>query len=184
MRRVHDSRQNSWALPGLFAAAALLLAAPVATAKTTGAKAMPNVVAYVPNWIDLAAFADTIDYAKVTQINLAFENPVDDQGNLSFDSKDAVLVAKAHAHHVPVLISIGGGSASEDKTLLARYASLLADAKRAGFVAGIAEYVGRHGFDGLDVDLEGPAIGKDYGAFVHDLAHALKPRGKRLTAAL
>jgi len=156
----------------------------MANAKNAGVLPMPKVIAYVPNWGDLAALADTIDYAKVTHINLAFENPVDDQGNLSFDSKDTTLVAKAHAHHVRVLISIGGGGAAEDKTLLARYAGLLTDAKRAGFVAGIAGYVGRHGFDGLDVDLEGPAIGKDYGAFVHDLARALKPRGKMLTAAL
>lgn len=145
---------------------------------------MPEVIAYVPNWGDLTAFADTIDYPKVTQINLAFENPINDQGDLSFEGKDAVLIAKAHAHHVPVLISLGGGSASEDKTLLARYAGLLTDSKRAGFVARIADYVSSHGFDGVDVDLEGPAIGKDYRAFVHDLARALKPRGKRLTAAL
>ena len=156
----------------------------VASAKNVVATPMPEVIAYVPNWRDLAAFADTIEYAKITQINLAFENPVDDGGSLSFDAKDAVLIAKAHAHHVPVLISIGGGSASEDKTLLARYADLLTDAQRAGFVAKIAEYIGRHGFDGLDVDLEGPSINKDYGAFVHDLARTLKPRGKRLTAAL
>ena len=145
---------------------------------------MPQVVAYVPNWIDLAAFADTIDYAKVTQIDLAFENPMDDQGNLSFDGKDAVLIAKAHAHHVPVLLSLGGGSVPDDKALLARYFGLLTDARRAGFVAKIAAYVGAHGFDGVDVDLEGPAINKDYGAFVHDLARALRPHGKRLTAAV
>ena len=145
---------------------------------------MPKMVAYLPNWIDLTTFADTIDYAKITHINLAFENPVDDKGNLSFDSKDAVLIAKAHAHHVPVLISIGGGSASGDKVLMHRYFDLLTGAKRAGFVARIAEYVTHHGFDGLDVDIEGPSINKDYGAFVHDLAQALKPRGKLLTAAL
>ena len=145
---------------------------------------MPKMVAYLPNWIDLTTFADTIDYAKITHINLAFENPVDDKGNLSFDSKDAVLIAKAHAHHVPVLISIGGGSASGDKVLMHRYFDLLTGAKRAGFVAKIAEYVTHHGFDGLDVDIEGPSINKDYGAFVHDLAQALKPRGKLLTAAL
>lgn len=145
---------------------------------------MPQVIAYVPNWGDLAAFADTIDYAKVTQINLAFENPVNEQGDLSFDGKDAVLIARAHARHVPVLLSLGGGSVPDDKALLARYFGLLTDVRRAGFVARIAEYVGRHGFDGLDVDLEGLAIGKDYGAFVHDLARALKPRGKLLTAAL
>ena len=145
---------------------------------------MPKMVAYLPNWIDLTTFADTIDYAKITHINLAFENPVDDKGNLSFDSKDAVLIAKAHAHHVPVLISIGGGSASGDKVLMHRYFDLLTGAKRAGFVAKIAEYVTHHGFDGLDVDIEGPSINKDYGAFVHDLAQALKPKGKLLTAAL
>lgn len=156
----------------------------MANPKSTAGVPRPKVIAYVPNWIDLTTFADTIDYAKITHINLAFENPVNDQGDLSFDAKDAVLVAKAHGHHVPVLVSLGGGSASEDKTLLGRYAELLTDAKRAGFVAKIAEYVGRHHFDGLDVDLEGPAIGKDYGAFVHDLARTLKPRGKRLTAAL
>ena len=176
--------KNFYTSMGILTALALLLTPTLAHAKTTEVPPMPQVIAYVPNWGDLSAFADTIDYAKVTQINLAFENPVDDQGNLSFDEKDAVLVAKAHAHHVPVLISIGGGSASEDKALLGRYAGLLTEAKRAGFVAKIAEYVERHHFDGLDVDLEGPAIGKDYGAFVHDLAQTLKPRGKRLTAAL
>jgi GH18 family chitinase len=176
--------KNSRMLPATLTALVLLLMSGLAYAKNTVVTPMPEVIAYVPNWGDLTAFADTIEYAKVTQINLAFENPVDDQGDLSFDGKDAVLIAKAHAHHVPVLISLGGGGASEDKTLLARYAGLLTDAQRAGFVAKVAEYVGMHGFDGLDVDLEGPAIGKDYGAFIHDLARALKPSGKRLTAAL
>jgi len=36
--------------------------------------AQPKVVAYVPNWIELAAFAETIDYAKLTHNNVAFEN--------------------------------------------------------------------------------------------------------------
>lgn len=143
-----------------------------------------RVVAYVPNWIDLKTFAATIDYAKITHINLAFENPADDQGALSFDSKDDLLIARAHAHHVPVLISIGGGSAAEDKTLQARYFDLITDAKRADFVAKLATYVSDHHFDGLDVDIEGPSINKDYGAFIQDLSHALKPKGKLLTAAL
>ena len=184
MRYIEDKTKNSRALLGSLIIFASLLASSMANAENAVVTPRHKVVAYVPNWIDLTAFADTIDYAKVTQINLAFENPIDDQGNLSFDGKDAVLIAKAHAHHVPVLISLGGGSASEDKALLARYAGLLTDAKRAGFIAKVAEYVSRHGFDGVDVDLEGPGIGKDYGAFVRDLAHTLKPRGKRLTAAL
>jgi chitinase len=147
-------------------------------------EAQNKVVAYVPNWIDLASLAETIDYASITHINLAFENPMNDSGDLSFNTKDDVLIAKAHANHVPVLISIGGGSASENKDLLARYSDLQSDAKRAGFVAKIADYVASHKFDGLDVDIEGPGINKDYGVFIHDLAMALKPNGKLLTAAL
>ena len=143
-----------------------------------------RVVAYVPNWIDLKSFAETIDYAKLTHINVAFENPTNDDGEMSFSRKNEFLIAKAKASKVKVLISIGGGAAASDKKLQARYFALLTDAKRAGFVAKLAEYVERHEFDGLDVDIEGPSINKDYGAFIADLAKALKPKGKLLTAAL
>lgn len=143
-----------------------------------------KVVAYVPNWNDAAVLAKTIDYGKVTHLNLAFENPADDAGNLSFQAGDAALIAAAHAHHVPVLLSLGGGSVPDDKMLMARYQRLLSADRRAGFLAKIAAYLTVHGFDGLDVDLEGPAIGPDYGAFIHDLSLTLKPSGKLLTAAL
>src|SRR4051812_30788479 len=74
---------------------------------TSAASAQKKIVAYVPNWGDLPAFADTIDYARVTHLNIAFENPADDTGALSFHSQDDALIAKAHAHKVPVLVSIG-----------------------------------------------------------------------------
>lgn len=143
-----------------------------------------RVVAYVPNWIDLPAFARTIDFAKITHLNVAFENPANDQGELSFHRGDDALLHEAHAHGVAILVSIGGGSASSDAKLRERYANLLKDGSRAGFVQKLADYVAGHAFDGLDVDLEGPAIGPDYGAFIADLAGALKARGKLLTCAL
>lgn len=161
--------------------AALLLLASTLPPQTVPPK---KVVAYVPNWIDLKSFADTIDYAKITHLNLAFENPTNDSGDLSFNDGDNALIAQAHTHHVKVLVSIGGGAASGDKTLRKRYSDLLADANRAGFVAKIADYLDAHHFDGLDVDIEGPAITTGYAPFVSDLAAALKPRGKLLTAAL
>ena len=144
----------------------------------------PLVVAYVPNWNDLAAFAETIDYAKVTHLNVAFENPTDDAGNLSFNPADAVLLKKAHDKGVKVLVSIGGGSASTDPALLKRTFALIAPANRTGFVRTLADYVVRHGFDGIDVDLEGPAINDDYGPFVQELGAALNRRDKLLSAAL
>lgn len=153
-------------------------------ALTATAAAQAKVVAYVPNWIDLPVFTETIEFEKITHINVAFENPVDDEGNLSFDSKNDALIKKARAKGVKILISIGGGLAAGDKVLMERYFSLLTDAKRSGFVAKLVSYVDEHQFDGLDVDIEGPSINRDYGAFIADLAKALKPKGKLLTAAL
>lgn len=160
----------------VFGAAVLL-------AGTTGS-AQSKIVAYVPNWVDLAAFSDAIDYAKLTHINIAFENPTNESGDLSFKPENEVLIAKARARGVKVLVSIAGGSVSTNQALMKRYFDLLRDANRSGFVAKLAAYVSRHGFDGLDVDLEGPAINEDYGAFIQTLALALKPQGKLLTAAL
>jgi chitinase len=147
-------------------------------------QAKQKVVAYVPNWIDLKAFSETIDYAKITHINIAFENPTNERGDLSFNKKNDILIAKAHANGVKILVSIGGGSASGNKALQARYFDLLTDPKRAEFVARLAAYLADHAFDGLDVDIEGPSINKDYGALIRDLASVLKPKDKLLTAAL
>jgi chitinase len=151
---------------------------------TPGLQAKEKVVAYVPNWVDLESFSKSIDYSKITHINIAFENPTNEQGDLSFHKKNDILIAKAHANNVKVLVSIGGGSASGNKRLQARYFDLLTQPKRAGFAARLATYVTDHGFDGLDVDIEGPSINKDYGAFIHDLSAEFKPKGKLLTAAL
>jgi len=168
----------------LLASALLVFMAFIGTSGSVQAAPRLKVVAYVPNWNDAAGLAKMIDYAKITHLNIAFENPTNDAGDLSFEASDAALIAAAHAHHVPVLLSIAGGGVPDNKVLMARYQLLLSEEKRAGFVAKIAAYLTAHKFDGLDVDLEGPAIGPDYGAFVHDLALALKPSGKLLTAAL
>jgi chitinase len=156
----------------------------LAGAVTLNAQAQKKIVAYVPNWIDLPAFAQRIDYEKLTHINIAFENPTNALGDLSFNRKNPALIEKARAHHVKVLISIGGGAASGDRKLRERYFDLLGEAKRGAFAAKLAEYVVDHQFDGLDVDIEGPSINEDYGAFIGALAAELKPKRKLLTAAL
>ena len=166
---------QSWPRLGIVATFCLLTAPTFAD---------EQVVAYVPNWGDLAHFSKTIDYDKLTRINLAFENPTDDEGNLSFHPENSSVIAEAHRRGVEVLVAIGGGSASEDPRMRTRYFELIAPSRRAGFVAKLAAYVSEHDLDGLDVDLEGPAIHDDYGPFLRDLFQALKPKGKLLTAAL
>jgi GH18 family chitinase len=142
------------------------------------------VVGYAPNWVEPAVFAAQVAQGPLTRIDIAFENPQDDAGNLPCTATDTALIALARAHHLQVLLSIGGGAASGDKLLLARYASLLAAVQRAAFIAKLVAWVVEHDCDGLDVDLEGPTIGPDYGPFIADLAPALHARGKLLTAAL
>jgi GH18 family chitinase len=125
---------------------------------------------------------NTIDWSKITHLNLAFENP-DVNGNLSFSVSNAAFVTKAKANAVKVLVSICGGGQSNDETMRNRYFTLINDAHRASFVAKIVQYISDHQLDGIDLDLEGPAINGDYGKFVADLKAAL-PEGKLLTAAL
>jgi chitinase len=146
--------------------------------------ARPRVVAYVPNWVELTTFAGTIEYARLTHINIAFENPVSDEGDLSLNKKDSFVIDKARAAGVKVLVSIGGGSAATDKRLQARYFKLIGAERRAAFIAKLVEYVVANRFDGLDVDIEGPSINKDYSAFVRDLGKAMHAKEKLLTAAL
>jgi hypothetical protein len=53
--------------------------------------------------------------SKLTHLNIAFENPTNEAGDLSFNRDNDALIAAAQANKVKVLISIGGGSASTDQ---------------------------------------------------------------------
>src|SRR5262249_8560144 len=98
--------------------------------------------------------------------------------------QNKLLIDLARKNGVKVLLSIGGGSAAEDKEMKPRYFDLISDAKRAKFVEKLTKYVADNGYDGLDVDIEGPSINEDYGNFIADLSKSLKPKGKLLTSAL
>lgn len=143
-----------------------------------------KLVGYVPNWIDTPGFAGSIAYSNLTHLNLAFENPTNAAGDLSFQARNAAIRDQAKAQGVQVLISIGGGGAAENPVLQQRYAALMAPSQRESFARNLARYLDQHGFDGLDVDIEGPSITGDYGSFIGTLAEVLRPRGKLLTAAL
>ena len=131
-----------------------------------------------------AAIEDTV-YAdsnyrflnKITHLNIAFVNP-DSAGDFKQDLAIDTLVKKAHQKKVKVLASIAGGGPHP------YYAVLLQDDKRKGFVQNLVSLVQRYNLDGIDVDLEGGDIDSNYTAFVTDLATALKPLNKLLTAAI
>ena len=145
--------------------------------------AQKKVIAYVPNWIDLNSFSSTIQYSKLTHINIAFENP-DANGYLSFNSGSNTIIQAAHNQNVKVFVSLGGGSVSEGGAIRDNYFNLITSGNRTAFIQKIYDYVVAHNFDGVDVDLEGPAINGDYGGFVIALAAKLHANGKQITAAL
>ncbi|HCY41939.1 MAG TPA: hypothetical protein DHV48_11385 [Prolixibacteraceae bacterium] len=143
-----------------------------------------RIIGYMPSWKDISTFNKTFDFSKVTHINYAFQNP-DASGNLvSSNAGLTDLVQKAHANNVKVLVSIGGGSAANG-VVKENFQNLISTSeKRANFIHKIVVYLNNYKLDGLDVDIEGPAINADYGAFIAQLADSLKPKGLLLTAAV
>ncbi len=142
------------------------------------------VIGYVPNWIDVSAFANSFDFKRVTHINFAFQNP-DANGNLIESNTGLMtLVNKAHENDVKVLVSLGGGGAAGGTTLT-NYQNLISSAeKRADFIHRIAIYLKQFNLDGIDVDEEGPAINSNYGPFIKQLTDSLRPKGYLITAAV
>lgn len=143
-----------------------------------------KVVGYVPNWVRTPGYAEVLPYSNLTHLHIAFENPTNTAGGLSHHPVDDLIMAQARRAGIRVLLSVGGGGAAENPVMKERYAMLMAPGRRTEFSVSLADHLVRHGFDGLDVDIEGPSITKDYDGFVKTLSDVLRPRGKLLTAAL
>lgn len=143
-----------------------------------------RIIGYVPNWKGVDSFVQSFDFSRVTHLNYAFQNP-DASGNLVESNAGLeTLVAKAHASGVKVLVSIGGGGAATGTAKDNFVNQITTPQKRADFIHKIIDYLKKYKLDGLDVDIEGPAINNDYGAFVSQLADSIKPKGWLLTAAV
>jgi GH18 family chitinase len=119
---------------------------------------------------------DSIDLTKYTDINLAFINP-DSAGNFTPSEDFGKVTTKVHQHHARVFASIAGGNPP------AYFTSLLADANRAHFIAGLTAFAVQYNFDGVDVDIENDLIDGNYAAFVKELSVALSAKGKLMTSA-
>lgn len=114
---------------------------------------------------------------KITHLNIAFINP-DSNGNFNQHLAIDSLVKKAHQKNVKVLASIAGGGPHE------YYHRLLRKNKRQLFISNLISLVKRYNLDGVDVDLEGNDIDRNYADFVTELSAALKPLHKLMTSAI
>jgi GH18 family chitinase len=117
-------------------------------------------------------------FKLVTHVNLFFLNP-DSLGNFARDFSALIpFVNKAHKKNVKVLFSIGGGSEHP------YYHRLLQDENRAALVEKIVSLALKYNLDGIDVDLEGKDIDKNYEIFVVELAGSLRSHQKLTTSAV
>lgn len=141
-----------------------------------------RVVGYMPSW---HGNVEQVDFARLTHVNYAFALPTAAGGLEPVDNlaKLDLLVSSAHASGVQVLISIGGWNDGDDSafTTLASTA-----AGRRAFAQAVAAFVSDHDLDGADIDWEvpEPADRNNYREMIHELALALHPTDKRLTAAV
>jgi chitinase len=117
-------------------------------------------------------------FKQVTHVNLYFVNP-DSLGNFTQDfSALKPFIDKAHKKNVRVLFSIGGGSEHPF------YHRLLMDESRAELVGKLVSLALKYDLDGIDVDLEGKDIDKNYESFVVELAGSLRSHNKLTTSAV
>lgn len=130
--------------------------------------------------LELAMTADPkeVPFDELTHLNLYFLNP-DTLGNFNHDYAALIpFIKTAHAKHVKVLVSIGGGGRHP------YYAKLLKDDNRAGLINNLLSIVLRYDLDGIDVDLEGDDIDENYDNFVIELGKSLRQHNKLMTAAV
>jgi chitinase len=149
------------------------------------------LVGYLPDYNgSYAAYAKTIDFAKMTHVNFAFVNPPKCSGactassdmKFSLGQSDAAIAAfvdAAHAAGAKVIASVGGGGG--DQQIIQFYNANLS----AALVNSLDSYLTAHNLDGVDVDIEDPNnMGQPYATFVADLVATFHPEGKIVSAAV
>jgi GH18 family chitinase len=137
-----------------------------------------RIIGYEPSWVA----ARPIPYNKLTHLNYAFLE-ANANGSLKTTGmnlpKMQTIISDAHKAGVTVLISVGGAANTD--------LSLAATKARATLIANIEGFANQYGFDGIDIDWEGPANateGAAYLALMQKLYTDLHPAGKLVTTAV
>ena len=159
----------------------------VSTASASTTKLVGYIPDYNGSWTN---YAQSINFSKMTHLNLAFGNPPQCSGtctassNMAFglgqsDTEIANLVNAAHAAGVKVLLSVGGGGG--DQLIIQFFNAGLS----TQLVNSLDSYVKAHNLDGVDVDIEDPNnLGANYSTFVNAVIAKFHPEGKTVTAAV
>jgi chitinase len=142
-------------------------------ASTIKAPANFKVVGYLLSGEIANGKASHFDVSKLTYLNIFF-NGTDTSGKFKHLPHLDSTIAAAHKNHVIVLGTIGN----------AINMKFITDSSRAKFIDSLLSSLHELNLDGIDVDLEGDHIDKDYEGFIGALSAALKAQGKLMTAAI
>jgi len=162
-----------------------------ATFVAAGTGSTTRLVGYLANWnASYATYAQTLNFNKMTHLNLAFGVPPTCNGtctsssDMTFslgqsNSAIVALVSAAHAAGVKVLVSIGGGGG--DQQIIQFYEAGLS----SQLIASLNSFVATNNLDGVDLDIESPnSMETEYEVFAADLISTFHPQNKLVTAAV
>ncbi len=116
-----------------------------------------HLIGYYPMWARTKLPASQVSLNYLTHVNHAFAWPLADGSLTSYDAVlDTSLINTVHRAGRKILISLGGAAES------AYFPGIAADtAKRHAFVHNVVTYVMANGYDGVDLDWEGPSNAAD-----------------------
>jgi chitinase len=178
--------KNKALLGILFFICSLFSAYSCSTQKEDDADDSKTKTARVVGYLSTDSFSKmtSIQFCKLTHLNIAFANP-DKNGNVIFNGDIDALTkyAKSVNPNIIISISLAGGVLSQEQ---ATNWSLLIDKaeNRPNLIQNIINFVELHHLDGVDVDLEWDAVTSGYSGFVIELRKSLTEHKKILTAAL
>ncbi|KIO52069.1 glycosyl hydrolase family 18 protein [Flavobacterium hibernum] len=178
--------KNKALLGILFFISSLFSAYSCSNEKETNSENSKTKTARVVGYLSTDNFSkmNSIQFCKLTHLNLAFANP-DKNGNLVFngDIDGLIKYVKSVNPNIIICISVAGGVISDEQ---AKNWSYLIDKpeNRPAFIQNIINFVELHHLDGVDVDLEWNAVTTGYSGFVIELKKSLAEHKKIMTAAL
>lgn len=111
-----------------------------------------------------------LNYLNITVGDTSGDGTIGDITNFT------AIITAAHAANVKVLVSVGNDFIAKHF-----YAN---ETSRTTFISNLMASVDQYQLDGVDVDLEGDYINKNYEVFVSELSVAIKAKDKLLTAAI
>lgn len=139
------------------------------------------IIGYLPTY--RFKVSDKIDFCKLTHLNICFANPNSSGEIIEIDSLAEILTIVRNSNpNIKINLSLAGGALRpEEARIWKEYVDI--PKKRPILIKSIMEFIEKHSFDGVDMDLEWHNVTKGYSPFVLALNKELRRENKAFTVA-